>query len=90
MAEEKPKVLTICGGQWDDLPPESKRELEAFAERLCKAPPRAERDWPEDAPHENGKYSCRCVSCLLTFTGHKRRVLCRACSGPPPKEEPNA
>lgn len=40
------------------------------------------RDWPEDAEHENGNYSCRCYSCGNEFIGHKRRVVCRACAIP--------
>ena len=38
-----------------------------------------EKDWQEDWPHENGKYTCTCVACGGIFTGHKRRVICRAC-----------
>ena len=37
------------------------------------------RDWTEDAPHENGNYLCHCCLCHETFTGHKRRVVCKAC-----------
>ncbi len=37
------------------------------------------RDWTEDFAHENGNYLCRCVGCHETFTGHKRRVVCRVC-----------
>lgn len=40
---------------------------------------RTDRDFPEDAEHENGNYLCHCVNCNYYFTGHKRRVLCRAC-----------
>lgn len=40
---------------------------------------RTERDFPEDAEHENGNYLCHCVGCTRDFTGHKRRVLCRVC-----------
>ncbi len=32
-------------------------------------------DWPEDF----GLYSCHCVECEKEFTGHKRRVVCKAC-----------
>jgi hypothetical protein len=39
------------------------------------------RNWTEDASHENGNYQCGpCVECGHTFIGHKRRVVCRACS----------
>ena len=34
-----------------------------------------ERSWPQD-----GNYSCCCCYCGRMFTGHKRRVVCRACS----------
>jgi hypothetical protein len=36
-------------------------------------------DWPEDAPHENGQYFNRCLSCDADFIGHKRRHICRKC-----------
>jgi hypothetical protein len=39
-------------------------------------------DWPEDSGHENGDYENRCVQCGRTFTGHKRRVVCRVCAKP--------
>ena len=38
-----------------------------------------DRNWPEDQPHENGNYICRCSDCGEEFVGHKRRGLCRAC-----------
>lgn len=38
------------------------------------------RSWPEDFPHENGRYLCRCVHCGHTFEGHKRRVSCKVCA----------
>ena len=39
------------------------------------------RDWPEDAADtDNGSYQCRCVTCGSAFTGHKRRVVCKACA----------
>ena len=37
-------------------------------------------DWKDDAKHENGRYSCQCISCLHYFTGHKRRVMCFKCA----------
>lgn len=37
------------------------------------------KDWPEDAVHENGNYSCRCYQCLSHFVGLKRRVMCKEC-----------
>lgn len=38
-----------------------------------------EKDWPEDWPHENGMYYCRCIHCKEQFLGYKRRVVCREC-----------
>lgn len=37
------------------------------------------RDWTEDASHENGNYNNVCCGCNRTFTGHKRRGVCREC-----------
>jgi hypothetical protein len=37
-------------------------------------------DWPEDWPHENGDYECRCCMCNARFVGYKRRVVCRSCA----------
>lgn len=39
-----------------------------------------EKDWPEDFPHENGMYYCRCLQCKELFVGYKRRAICRECS----------
>lgn len=39
-----------------------------------------DRDWPEDFEHENGEYMNTCCECKNTFTGHKRRFICKACS----------
>lgn len=41
-----------------------------------------DRDWPEDFEHENGNYSNTCCMCQKTFTGHKRRNVCKVCSLP--------
>lgn len=41
------------------------------------------RDWPEDAPGENGKYQCVCHSCGSLFIGNKRRITCRVCAASP-------
>lgn len=40
------------------------------------------RDWAEDFAHENGNYMCRCSACGNTFSGHKRRILCKLCAHP--------
>lgn len=42
-------------------------------------PPREARNFPEDASHENGNYSNTCYLCGREFTGHKRRITCKAC-----------
>lgn len=42
-----------------------------------------ERNWPEDAPHENGNYYCTCCHCGESFVGHKRRVVCKVCHNKP-------
>lgn len=39
------------------------------------------RDWTEDFDHENGQYQCRCITCNNLFIGHKRRLVCKVCSG---------
>ena len=38
------------------------------------------KDWIEDFSGENGIYSCKCIHCGDLFTGHKRRVSCKACT----------
>lgn len=38
------------------------------------------RDWPEDFPHENGQYECKCMYCHNPFWGYKRRVVCKRCA----------
>lgn len=43
----------------------------------------SERDWPEDFPHENGVYNNWCSACKKNFLGHKRRFICKLCSGQP-------
>jgi tetratricopeptide (TPR) repeat protein len=45
------------------------------------------QDWPEDFPHENGRYMCTCVECGIDFMGHKRRVVCKVCAKPVSKEQ---
>lgn len=56
-----------------------------YVDRAIKAASQqAKRDWPEDAADsDNGNYQCRCVTCGESFTGHKRRVVCKACSQQP-------
>ena len=45
------------------------------------------KDWPEDFAHENGEYYCRCYVCNETFTGYKRRVICKECANKNQKSE---
>lgn len=40
---------------------------------------KANKDWPLDFRHENGRYQCLCIQCSSMFYGHKSRVLCREC-----------
>ena len=47
--------------------------------KLLKDTTHAERSWDEDKTHENGNYNCICCHCGRIFTGHKRRVICKAC-----------
>lgn len=42
----------------------------------------SERDWPEDFPHDNGNYVCKCSICHRHFFGYKRRLVCKICSVP--------
>jgi hypothetical protein len=54
--------------------------------RLCidaGAASPGDRNWTEDAAHENGNYECLCCECDQPFIGHKRRVVCKACSTRP-------
>lgn len=46
-------------------------------------PEREARDWPQDAlmDEDNGAYWHRCAVCGKEFTGHKRRPVCRVCTG---------
>jgi hypothetical protein len=47
--------------------------------------PESDRDWKEDFNHENGNYRCICCHCGNTFSGHKRRVVCKICAAVPEK-----
>jgi hypothetical protein len=40
-----------------------------------------QRCWPEDYGHENGRYMNQCIVCKELFVGHKRRGVCKECSG---------
>jgi hypothetical protein len=42
--------------------------------------PESDGDYPEDFPHENGAYCCKCKKCGIEFTGHKRRRICKICA----------
>lgn len=39
------------------------------------------KNWPEDYIHENGNYVNKCCKCNGYFYGHKRRPICKECSG---------
>ena len=56
---------------------------------LSPAPSKGEpvqRDWREDQQHENGNFINRCSKCEEMFFGHKRRVICKACTSPIPSK----
>jgi hypothetical protein len=55
-------------------------DIRALASPDTSTSQNTNRNWTEDAAHENGNYECRCVECGNSFIGHKRRVLCRLCS----------
>jgi hypothetical protein len=38
------------------------------------------RNWDADSGLENGNYHCTCMTCQLSFIGHKRRVISKACA----------
>lgn len=40
---------------------------------------RIDGDWPEDSHLENGNYTSLCALCGESFTGHKRRFVCKVC-----------
>lgn len=44
------------------------------------------RDWTEDFQHENGNYMNLCCRCNESFSGHKRRNICRICAGQSEKQ----
>jgi hypothetical protein len=39
-----------------------------------------ERNWNDDYSFENGQYCNKCMTCGLSFVGHKRRVVCVQCA----------
>lgn len=59
------------------------RTIRSLAEQPNPSRP---RDWPEDFPHDNGMYMCKCSVCGEQFTGHKRRVVCKVCANKPKPE----
>lgn len=66
-----------------DVEPRNVPSALAQITRLCidaGAASPSERNWTEDASHENGNYECLCCECDQLFIGHKRRVVCKACS----------
>lgn len=52
--------------------------------KLIKDATHEDRSYPEDSELENGFYFCTCANCGRQFTGHKRRVTCKACAAPQP------
>lgn len=61
---------------------EALENLEKIIDALAApaTPAASPRDWPEDAPHEDGKCFLICCECKLGFTGYKRRVACKKCT----------
>jgi hypothetical protein len=51
--------------------------------KLLKDTTPSEREWVEDADHENGRYFNTCCECGRSFVGHKRRVVCKHCATQP-------
>lgn len=47
--------------------------------KLLRDTTHEQRNFPGDAHSENGVYMNECSHCLRSFTGHKRRTICRAC-----------
>ena len=60
--------------------PQTEANKDGQSTGLALATGSADRDWPEDADHENGNYSNKCLGCGEYFVGHKRRCFCRKCS----------
>lgn len=54
--------------------------------KLLKDTTHDERSFPEDTHPETGGYHSQCHNCLRMFVGYKRRVTCRVCAAPSPKE----
>jgi hypothetical protein len=54
--------------------------ITSFKDMLAENSESKERDWPEDFPHENGMYMCKCRECNQRFFGHKRRMICKECN----------
>jgi hypothetical protein len=48
----------------------------------------SERDFPEDAPYENGNYENICCNCGKHFLGNKHRVICKLCDHPVEETSP--
>lgn len=56
--------------------------------KLLKNTTPAEREWAEDASHENGCCHNTCSDCGRMFVGHKRRVICKSCAAAPAAPAP--
>ena len=83
-----PSKISRAESGRDSLPPEEIEKLIDYygvAEPLrglllALAEDDVQRGWWEDQQHENGNYQNTCVPCGRDFIGHKRRVVCKACS----------
>ena len=61
-------------------------EKEREGWKLLKDSTFDERSFHEDAPLENGVYYNDCMNCGRSFTGYKRRTLCKVCAAPRKRE----
>lgn len=78
-----------CRDAYSDCSGELDRIKKLIDAALSPAPSEGEpvqRDWREDQEHENGNFINRCSKCEEMFFGHKRRVICKACTSPIPSE----
>ncbi len=70
-------LLIAAAGEIDGLREANHHYRDSASPSNARA---VERNWAEDSSHENGNYECLCCECGQPFIGHKRRVICKACS----------
>lgn len=74
-ANEKINEQAVENGKLQQRIAELEQSLSKRIAGECFCP----HSWPEDYPHENGKYLGKCVHCDADFLGHKRRPSCKKC-----------